>query len=256
MRNYEVYGILKDLVDHGITSSPKGEEVTEIIYFQSTIEHPWSHYKERNYPVDYFKREMQWYLGSDPFDNRICKHATMWKKLVQQDGSILSNYGYYWFNQAYMKGMSGFEWVVRTLRLDPDSRQAYIPMNNFNHAFIGNKDFVCTKGIQFRIADGHLYCHAAMRSSDAIFGLATDLPCFWTLWSMVGCELDVPLGEFIFSADSLHIYERHYDMVDKILQAGPKDIVPVEGPLITDAYDLITEKYESPFGQWLTEVEL
>lgn len=256
MREYDVYYLLKEISINGIESRPRNQRILELPYFQGVIKSPWSNYKERKYPINYFKQELQWYLHANPYDQRICEHATMWNKLIQEDGRILSNYGYYWFNPEYMNGMSGFDWVLSILKSDPHSRQAYIPMNNFTHCFKGNADFVCTKGIQFRIINNKLLCHVAMRSSDAIFGLATDLPCFWALWNMLAVELDISKGDMIFSADSVHIYEHHFEMVSRILRAGPTDTVFYAIPEITDAQDLIQEKFQSPFGKWLTEAKL
>ncbi len=256
MQEFSMYYLLREISINGVKSRPRDQDIIEIPYFQGIISSPWSSYRARNYPLDYFKYELQWYLNADPRDQRICKHAKMWNKLVQDDGRIFSNYGYYWFNPEYLGGMSGFDWVIHSLKEDPDTRQAYIPMNNASHAFIGNADFVCTKGIQFRIINGQLYCHVAMRSSDAILGLATDLPCFWALWLMVAQTLSVPTGKMIFSADSVHIYERHFAMVSQILRNGPLDVIFHRIPELTDAQDLIKQKFESPFGKWLTEVTL
>lgn len=251
MKRYKVYDILKEIYTQGDTRSPRGLEIKELLYFQGEIANPWSNYRKRNYPLDYFKAEMQWYLGANPKDTRIFKHAKMWKKLTQSDGSILSNYGQYWFGWQ-----NGFKWVIDTLTSDPDSRQAYIAMNNYHHAYPGNPDFVCTKGVKFDIVEGCLNIHVSMRSSDAIFGLATDLPCFWTLWEMVATELGYPIGEFIFSADSVHIYERHYDLVRDIIDDGPHAVTLLSVPEVTDSEDLISSRFESPFGRWLAKVEL
>ena len=251
MRGCTVYDILSEIMDYGRVSRPRGEEVKELDYFSAIFTNPWSTYPERNYNVDYFKREFQWYLGANPEDQRICKHAKMWRKLVQEDGQIFSNYGYYWFGPQ-----DGFNWVVTNLLRDPDSRQAYIAMNNYHHAFPGNKDFVCTKGIQFRIIDGDLCMHVAMRSSDAIFGMGTDLPCFFYLWKMVASELGLETGHFKFSADSVHIYERHYEMVNRILNKDSMHLPGVDAPELDDVDDLLCHRYQSEFGQWLKQAPL
>lgn len=254
MQSYNVYDILKEIMCHGHKSSPRGLEIIELEYFRGEIASPFSNYESRKYPLDYLKAEMQWYLNGDQYDNRIFKHAKMWEKIQQPDGSILSNYGQYWFGWQ-----QGFKWVIDTLTSDPGSRQAYIAMNNHTHAYPGNPDFVCSKGIQFRISDGHLNMHVDMRSSDAVYGLATDLPCFYILWKMVGMTLNVPFGRFIFSADSIHIYSRHYDMVNRILKDGPTATIPVDMPAIKDkddVDDLLSGDFRSEFGQWLREVKL
>ena len=251
MEAYTVYDILKEITLKGRSSAPRGEVIKELNYFQGQILFPWSSYKARNYSSDYFKREFLWYLNADPYDQRICKFAKMWEKISQKDGRIFSNYGYYWFGPQ-----NGFQWVVDTLRADPDSRQAYIPMNSKEHAFKGNLDFVCTKGIQFRIINEELWIHVSMRSSDAIYGLGTDLPCFWTLWTMVAVELGMPLGRFIFSSDSVHVYEKHFKMVAKILEDGPFMLREIGYPVLASAQDLITGEFKSRFGRWLTRVSL
>lgn len=246
----EVYDIIKSIMTQGKTSKPRGLEIKEINYFSSEIHNPWSNYPARQYPMDYFKREMQWYLHADMFDKRIIKHAKTWEKIVQKQGIIFSNYGYYWFGKQ-----QGYKTCLNILQEDPNSRQSYLPMCNYHHMFKGNNDVVCTKGIQFRIIDNKLYMHVSMRSSDAIFGLATDLPCFYTLMCMMSFDLKVPLGKFIFSADSVHIYKPRYKMALDILNKDKTQIY-YEIPKITSTEDLINETYKSPFGLWLTQVKL
>lgn len=230
---------------------PRGEDILELQYFQCVILNPWSLYPERKYNIDYFKREFQWYLGADKYDTSICEHASMWKKLVQEDGSILSNYGQYWWGPQ-----GGYFWVLDTLEKDPDSRQAYIPMNNYRHAFTGNKDFVCTKGIQFRINDDRLDMHVAMRSTDAVFGMGTDLPCFWFLWKMLAMDLETPTGKFVFSSDSVHIYERHFEMAERVVKDNRVWDSTVPVPILNDPEDLYQCRFKSKFGEWLMEAPL
>lgn len=246
-----VYDILSDIDELGRCSKPRGQLIRELDYFSCIIDGPWSWYNARRYNMDYFKAEFQWYLEGNPFDDRILKHAKMWEKIRQPGGEIFSNYGQYWFHNQ-----KGFFWSLRALREDPDTRQAYIAMNNFHHAFDGNKDFVCTKGIQFRIIEGRVFMHVSMRSSDAIFGLGTDLPCFWFLWYMMADALRLPTGEFVFSADSVHFYERHFEMVAQILHDGPYAQQYIYVPSLDDHMDLINGNYKSTFGQWLREVKL
>lgn len=256
MYNYVVYEIWKKIMFEGRESCPRDQKILEIDYFQGIIDNPWSTYAARKYPLSYAKAEFQWYLTADPYNTEIFKHAKMWEKIQQTDGSIFSNYGYYWFNTDFSHGLSGFDWVVDTLTKDPDSRQAYLPMNSFVHTFIGNKDVVCSKGPQFRIIDGALSIHVAFRSSDAVYGLGTDLITYWWLWEMVAVQLDIPRGQMVFSADSLHIYEKHWDMVRQVIDEGMSAYTPVEYPPITDAEDLINQNFDSDFGKWLRETKL
>lgn len=246
----EVYDIISEIMEKGITTKPRNLEIKEINYFSAVIDNPWSNYPARNYPIDYFKREMQWYLGADPFDLRICKYSKVWKKIIQSNGAIFSNYGYYWFGPQ-----KGYFNCLNTLKKDKYSRQAYLPMCSYLHMFEGNPDVVCTKGIQFRIIKEKLHMHVTMRSSDAIYGFATDLPCFYTLMKMMALDLEIPLGSFIFSSDSVHIYESQYDLAENILKNG-KDQIDYNIPKLTSTSDLILEKYKSEFGRWLNKAKL
>jgi len=246
MLTYDILDIYRLVYNKGVESKPRDLKIKEINYFQGEITNPWSNHIHRNYPINYLKREMCWYLKADKYDLSICEHAKAWEKLIQPDGSILSNYGQYWFPD-------GFNWVVSILRSDPDSRQAIIPMLSKDHIFYGNKDVVCTQGIHFLIRDSKLDIVVTMRSSDIVFGLATDLPCFWILARMVANALGIPAGRFIFQATSLHVYERHFKMIEKVLKYP--NMYRIDCPEVDDAYDLINLKYESKFGRWLNETK-
>jgi thymidylate synthase len=247
MRQYTVLDIITEVFTTGKKCAPRGKLIKEIEYFQGIITDPWSNYEGRNFNLDYVKREFQWYLHADPYDTRICNYAKIWGKIVQDNGRILSNYGQYWFTY-------GIDWVVQTLTDDPNSRQAIIPMLSKEHLFTGNKDVVCSVGPQFRIVDGKLNIHVKFRSSDAIFGLGTDLPTYWWLWEMVSVKLNANRGIFVFSADSLHIYDYHFCMARDIIRChNRKD---VWCPQIEDADDLLSGKFQSMFGRWLIEAPL
>lgn len=244
-----IHSIWKKILNEGTIISPRGSLCKELKYVQFEITDLSQDFPSRNFNLDYAKREFQWYLTADKFNLDICKYAKLWIKIIQNDNSINSNYGQYWFRN------NGFKWVTECLTIDPDSRQAYIPMLGAQHMFPSNKDVVCTKGIQFSITDDMLDMHVAMRSSDAVYGMATDLLTFKWLQEMVACDLNVDVGRLIFSADSLHIYEKHFDLVETVVNT-PEVANKIIWPAITDVKDLLDETYESLFGKWLTEVKL
>ena len=55
-----------------------------------------------------------------------------------------------------------------------------------------------------------------MRSSDIILGLAYDVPAFTTIQEILANELGVELGEYVHTSNSLHCYERDFEMLDAI----------------------------------------
>jgi thymidylate synthase len=84
---------------------------------------------------------------------------------------------------------------------------------------------------------------ANMRSTDLIFGLANDVPAFTFMQEMMAFELGLELGAYIHVSNSLHIYERHFEMCEKILEGFPNyterpvAMPPITLPMPVDSLD-------------------
>lgn len=228
--------MFKKTFDTGLTLKPRNQEIREIENLQLVVYsmYPFMNFPSRKYNVNYFKKEMIWKLGADSFDDSIKNHAKMWESVQNSDGSFNSNYGQYWFGEQL-----GLHKAFNELVSDKDSRRATIPMLSAKHIGHGVKDTVCTGHITFHIRNGILNMSVSMRSSDQIFGLGTDIPTFAVLHRMMHGML-IPihgllgLGKITITADSSHIYERHFEMVGKII--GEEDIEqPIVMPLIGTA---------------------
>ena len=165
----------------------------------------------------------------------------MWSDLRQVDGSWLSNYGQYWFGKAY----TGFDWVMNSLISDKDSRQAVIPMLSKEHLFPGNKDIVCTYSVGFRIRNNRLNMSVNMRSQDAMWGMTNDVFCFSVLHEMVYVALrdtkydELKMGRYSHKVDSLHVYERHFDMLHQIFYDGETGFYQIGCPEIYDHREVL-----------------
>jgi thymidylate synthase len=241
--------VLADLYSKGAKCSPRGLRIKELRDYKIVVDYPFASVKDRNLPINYIRKEWQWYLHSDKYDTRIKDHAPMWATIMQPDGSIASNYGQYMFGDQ-----NGFQWVIDCLRKDPDSRQAIIPFAHKDNLYDGNKDQICTLGIIFSIRDNLLNMTVEMRSNDIFRGATADWVMFTWLWEMIALELGVARGEYTHIANSMHVYEENYDTMIKILK-NPNSYA-VEIPSITNTKDLISGKFETEFGKWLTEVKL
>ena len=217
-------------------------------------------FPSRKYNVDYFKKEMIWKLTGDPFNDTIKQHAKMWESVQNTDGSFNSNYGQYWFGEQL-----GLHKAFNELIVDKSTRRAVIPMLSTKHIGHGVNDTVCTGHITFHIRNvNELNALVSMRSSDQIFGLGTDIPTFATIHRMLLAMLqtvypDLVLGKIIITADSSHIYDRHYNMVQTILRQS-EDLEEVEMPLMNpaEAFKLAACKgnvdpFWGEFSTWLLE---
>jgi thymidylate synthase len=119
-----------------------------------------------------------------------------------------------------VKYRSQFDWVVESLLNDKYSRQAVINFNQPMHKY-DTKDFVCTLSMQFFIRNNELVAITNMRSNDFIYGFGYDLPFFCLLQQLVYSHLlskypALQLGAYTHHAASLHVYDRHFEMVDTI----------------------------------------
>lgn len=247
------------------TVSPRGQRVKEI---ENYVYHVLPYvrfcsFKSRNYKVSYTKKEFLWYLRGDAFDTSICDHASMWKSLVNSDGSINSNYGQYIFSSVTTP--SQFDVALNTLRKDKDSRRASIVILNRQHLNMITNDVPCTYALNFRIRDNALNMTVHMRSQDAIFGMGNDLPIFSFVQEMMLESLketypDLTMGIYTHFADSFHVYEKHFNMIDQIVNKND-EFDEIECPRISGSeevkflrkLDFTDVPSEYKFTKWLLD---
>lgn len=233
LEHYAFLRILGDVID-GHEVAPRGLKIKELNNYTYTLP-PFArlmNFESRKLNLDYIKREFLWYLKGDRYDTSICDHARMWIGLINGDGSINSNYGQYVFGEQQQ-----FWRVVKTLEDDKDSRRASIMILNHEHLDSDTKDVPCTYAINFRIRDNKLHMTVHMRSQDAIFGMGNDAPAFSFIHEMMWQALkvkyeDLEYGDYFHVADSFHVYERHFEMMEKIVRQDDP-FVPINVPRIS-----------------------
>jgi len=212
--------LYKHIMTNGQVLSPRGQKIKEVRDVQFCLDpsEPFDPYTARNYPVDYFKKEMIWKLSADPYNHDIMNHAKLWASVLNPDNTFNSNYGVFWFGQQ----MGLIKAYMELLR-DTDSRRAVIPMLNDSHLAPGVKDTVCTESVTFHIRDSALYMSVHMRSSDIWSGLGTECGPFCFLyrlmWSMLNMHCDIMTGNIVITAASSHAYERNWDKINQIIEA-------------------------------------
>jgi hypothetical protein len=158
---------------------------------------------------------------------------------------LVSNYGLYFYTylgvviiailcylafrkKVYDKynnwSFSQFYWAFKTLKEDKDSRQAIIHFNAMGDCqYFGVKDFVCTLTAIFNIRENKLFMTVVMRSQDIIFGLPADFAWFSVLQQQMFSHLkqvypELELGSYTHCVHSLHLYEKHFDLVEDMLR--------------------------------------
>lgn len=219
-------GTLHQVLEFGEPVQPRNKETLELLDYSFVVENP-SHIPivtndpARNAVIArYQQAEFDLYkTGELRAEVWAEKASRFWQNLANPDGTINSNYGWLAFHDRNLPGnKTSWEWVKESLRLDGNSRQAFLRFSLPKHQYFGNNDQVCTMHMIFMIRDGKLRATTCMRSNDAVKGLVYDMPWFCYLLHEMSCQLGLPLGAYTHFAHSMHIYVRDLELVHLMLK--------------------------------------
>ena len=170
----------------------------------------------------YIERELDWYMSESLYvDDIPGETPQIWKDISSDEGKINSNYGWCIYSE---ENGNQYKHVLRELRNNPNSRRASMIYNrpsmhtDFNRD--GMNDFMCTFSNTFMIRDGKLISHYVMRSNDAVFGYNNDYAWAKFVQGQLAYDLEVEVGDLIWTATNFHVYERHFDQVEALVNAG------------------------------------
>lgn len=178
----------------------------------------------RKTPQKYVAEELEWYDSQDLHIGKIAQTAKIWHSVADKDGFVNSNYGFLIYSD---ENGNQYQEVLNKLSSNPDSRQAVMiynrPTMHKDAVERGRSDFICTLGQHFFLRNNKLVSIVNMRSADSIFGFFNDFPWFATVQGRLLNDLqstytNLKMGNLIFIANSFHVYERHFSMLEKITQ--------------------------------------
>jgi len=207
-------------------SSPRGMKIKEKLGVQFRIKDPRDRLpfvEARNFSLSYFVAETLWYMSGSDSTEWISRYAPFWKDISDDGKTANSAYGARIFKlhpSIAGGGLNQWEYVKGELGRDPDSRRAVIHIRTPDDSLHAVKDVPCTLALQFFIREGKLHLHVNMRSSDIILGIAYDVPAFTTMQEVLANELGIELGEYVHTSNSLHCYERDFQMLDEVANSN------------------------------------
>ena len=176
---------------------------------------------------DYVAREVEWYLSESLNVKGIPGDIPkIWEEVSSEEGFVNSNYGFLFFSPG---NCDQFGHVVDELRRDKDSRRACAiytrPTMHYEYTHHGMRDFVCTNVVQYLIRDDQLEMVVQMRSNDAVYGFKNDIA--WQRYTQTkvidAVKLNYPKlthGDIHWQVGSLHVYPRHYNLIDEWVKAN------------------------------------
>lgn len=142
------------------------------------------------------------------------------------DGNTLNGaYGYRIKNSF---GFNQLDAVIDELKSYPSSRRAVITLYSpWDLKKTGSKDIPCNISVLFKIRGGCLDITVFNRSNDIYMGVPYNLFIFQVIQFYVSKKLKVPLGWQRHISDSLHLYERDVNSVERVLGHGRDSLVDV-----------------------------
>ena len=241
-------------------SAPRGQNIKEILGASFTIKNPRDripYVMGRKFSMSYMVAELIWYLAGDNSTEWISKYSSFWKDISDDGVTANSAYGARLFkphDKIAQGRYTQLDYVIEELKRDPDSRRAVMHLRVPDDSIDAKLDVPCTLALQFFIRNGALHQVANMRSSDLIFGIAYDIPAFTMFQELIANELGVDVGTYTHTSNSLHIYERHFDMAEEITRTGLVDeslnLQQINGPMpplvgdIKEVQEKVAEIYE------------
>ena len=225
--------ILKDVyTSPDFTSSPRGMKVKEILGYQFKILNPRQripYVPGRELSVHYMIAELLWYLSGNNSTSWISNYSSFWSKISDDGKTANSAYGARIFKHHHYQGpedknWTQWEYIKNELKHDPDSRRAVVHIRMPQDSKHANLDVPCTLSLQFFLRNDKIHMVTSMRSSDVILGLTYDIPAFTLFQELLAVQLTkelcrpIGLGTYTHLSASMHVYEKHFKMVEKILE--------------------------------------
>ncbi len=212
--------VLASLLTEGQQAKPRGFQTLELFPATFTLTRPRRRCvanPERRWNLPLAIGEFCWHVSGSNELQFIEYYAKRWREFAE-DGSTIrgSCYGHRIFTQTH-ESRSQWEQIVELLQKDPASRRAVLNFQEQPEDLVNEKDIPCASTMQFLIRDSRLHAITCMRSNDAIWGLPYDVFLFTMFQELLASELGLPLGTYTHTVGSLHLYERHFDLAERIV---------------------------------------
>lgn len=217
---------LKEVMENGFQSAPRHQPTRELLSVSFSLTNPRQRcvtIPERQWSLPLAVGEFCWHAAASDEVEFISYYAKRWRDFSDDGLSITGScYGKKMFSGPEANKSQWLS-VVNLLREDPDSRRAIITFQDIEDRSLLGKDVACATSLQFLVRQGALHAVVNMRSNDAVWGLPYDLFVFTMFQELMAATLDLSLGTYHHTAASLHVYERHFQLAERVIQAPCRD---------------------------------
>ena len=179
--------------------------------------------------------------------NRICDLGShVWDEWAGEDGTIGKAYGYQLgIKHQYKEGMfDQVDRVLYDLKHNPASRRILTSIYNFQDLHEMNL-YPCAYSMTFNVSGNTLNAILNQRSQDMLTANNWNVCQYAALVHMIAQVSGLQVGELVHVIADCHIYDRHVDLVKKMLDnptyAAPKFEID---PTVTDFYAFTKDSFK------------
>ena len=200
--------------------------------------------------------ELLWFLNGDTNIKYLTENGVrIWNEWADENGDLGPVYGAQWrsWKGADGKVVDQISELISQIKTNPDSRRLIV--SAWNVAEIPNMALApCHALFQFYVADGKLSLQLYQRSADVFLGVPFNIASYALLLMMVAQVCDLEVGDYVHSFGDVHIYNNHFEQVEKQLSRTPKPLPTMKlNPEIKDIFsfkfeDFTLENYEPYSG--------
>jgi thymidylate synthase len=192
---------------------------------------------ERNANPFFHLMEAMWMIAGRN-DVKFLDEFNSNMKSYSDDGRTFNAaYGHRW--REYF-GMDQIAKVCDILKRNPNDRRCVITMWDGNEDLKGHsKDHPCNTQIMCRIVNGFLDFTITNRSNDLVFGLCgANAVHMSVLQEYMAACIGVNVGRWYHLTNNLHVYERHFDLMDDMYWGKGSEPYPERRRMIPPGADM------------------
>ncbi len=184
--------------------------------------------------------ELLWFLKGDTNIKYLKDNGvSIWDEWADENGDLGPVYGAQWrsWQGANGKTIDQITEVIDQIKKNPDSRRLIV--SAWNLAEIPNMALApCHAMFQFYVADGKISLQLYQRSADVFLGVPFNIASYALLLMMMAQVCDLEVGEFVHTFGDVHIYNNHFEQVEKQLSREPKSLPTMKlNPDIKNIFD-------------------
>lgn len=177
--------------------------------------------------------------------------SRIWDAWADENGSIGKAYGYQMsVKHKYPEGeFTQIDKAIYDLKHTPASRR--IMLNMYNHADLNEMALApCAYSLTLNVCGGKLNAILNQRSQDMLTASNWNVCQYAALVTMIAKSTGFEAGELVHVIANAHIYDRHIDIVKRIIEQKPFAAPTMKVEDITDFYQFTKNSFTAENYQY------